>query len=76
MIIAKNPATAVSLVIRFLAVPVALLGLFGVAGIFGQRPESAIWSAIGMFLGAGVYGVTAWLHHRLARSRLEGGNGT
>jgi hypothetical protein len=29
-----------------------------------------------MFLGAGVYGVSAWLHHRLAKSNLEGTNGT
>jgi hypothetical protein len=76
VIITKNQATALSRIVRFIAVPVALFGILGIAGVLGQRPESAIWSALGLFFGGGVYVVCAWLHYRHVKSKLSATNGT
>jgi hypothetical protein len=67
VVIVGNPGTNLSRVVRFLGIPLFLIGIMGIAGSLGP---SGSWSALGMFFGFAVYGLCAWLHRRRHKSRL------
>jgi hypothetical protein len=41
-----------------------LVSIFGIAGFYGQSQVSKDWLVFAFFLGAVVYGICAWLHHK------------
>jgi hypothetical protein len=62
VLISRHPG-AISRSIRFLAAPVGLLGIIGVAAAIGQL-SAVDWAGFGMVLGVVVYVVCARLHHK------------
>ena len=54
-------------VLRLLVTPLLLLGMFGVASVFGATRAHANTMAGGMLLGAAAYGLALYLYRRYAR---------
>ena len=57
-------------VIRFLAAPLLMLGLLGVASVFGSTREQANFTALGMFVGLAAYGFFFFLYRRSSRGEV------
>jgi hypothetical protein len=52
--------------IRFLAMPLAMLGLLGVASVFGSMRMNANFTALGMLLGLAAYGFFFFLYRTVS----------
>lgn len=58
--------------VRFLAGPLTILGLLGVASVFGSARQQANFTALGMFVGLAAYGFFFFLYRRASRSAAPG----
>jgi hypothetical protein len=69
VLVHRNPGTNVSRVVRFLAAPAGMVGIVGIAATSGKYLSGAHWLAAGFVVGAGIYGLSAWLHHKHTKAR-------
>jgi hypothetical protein len=53
--------------VRFVMAPLLIVGLFGVAGVFGATRDQANAMALGMFAGLAAYGLALMLYRRFMR---------
>ncbi|MDB5812147.1 MAG: hypothetical protein JWN94_4269 [Betaproteobacteria bacterium] len=54
-------------VVRFIGTPLLMLGILGVASVFGFTREHANLGAIGMFVGLAAYGLLFYLYRKMSR---------
>ena len=54
-------------ILRFVGAPLLILGILGVAGVFGFAREDANLVSTGMFVGLATYGLFFFLYHRMSR---------